>query len=125
MILLEIFIIASLVVAALGIGFAVFYSVIAFITIFQVNRKWASHGLETEAEVIQQEIKRMRRGAPLYFIHYRYHALTPQGKQEFTHIEQVWFFEYERYPVGTKLRICYLPESPQTAIRAEKVVKRR
>ena len=113
----------ALVVIVLALGFAVIYSVYMFVGAWRKNSLLAERGVEVEGEVVEQFVKRYApKGAPAYYVTYRYTAPTPNGEQEFKRTEAVWFFEFDRFLVGTKVSVRYLPDNPKVVLLTKRVV---
>jgi hypothetical protein len=110
--------------AALALLFALGFAALMLSLAWRRNRQLAQRGVDVEGEVIERFQKTGGRQTPLYYITYRYHVPTPEGEKTFTATEQLWFFEWEQYQVGTLLQVRYLPENPSVALRSEKIVGR-
>jgi len=114
-----------IVFAAFLIGIMVFYAVIVLQAGIALNKQLAENGVEIEGEIVKRVVTSDPRYIAQFYIHYSYTVPTETGETTLTAMEQIWFFEHRRYPVGTKVRLIYDPKQPQAVRRAEKVLGRR
>jgi hypothetical protein len=91
---------------------------------WQRDRDLAKNGVDVEAEVIDREQTIGREGAPMCYITYRYRVTTPEGEQDLTNREQVFFLQYDRFQLGTKVWVTYLPSNPSVVLLSERVTGR-
>ncbi len=103
----------------------VIYVTVVFCMAWRRNQTLLRHGIDTQGEIIEREVKSNWWGSAEYIITYRYSVPTPEGDKAFTATERVWSMEYDDYPVGTNLSVRYLPSSPSDASRSKKIIGRR
>ena len=98
---------------------------IYFVIMLKAGKKEAllnRQGLTTDGEVVNWESQkpppiifwRQASSSPLAgFITYRYYADTPsQARQLFTKKENVWVAVHLKHPIGSSIRVRYLPSDP-------------
>jgi len=100
----------------------------------QAGRKEAllkDQGVTTEAEVVSWDWQKPFIRAPRApsssptagFITYRFYADTPnQTRQLFTKKENVWVAVHLKYPIGSSIRVRYLPSDPNICQIAESIL---
>jgi hypothetical protein len=118
------FILFVLAIVAILVAVALVIALVAFVRAVQKNRKLAQHGVETEADVISHRQEKVYRSVgSQYYITYRYEAIPPLGtKTTFTHEENVWLAVYDKYPVGSRFKVRYLPDDPKVVQRSATLI---
>jgi hypothetical protein len=108
---------------------------IYFVIMLMAGKKEAKlnrQGVTTDGEVVNWEWQKRR---PITFRHqapssplagfmtYRYYADTPsQARQLFTQTENVWVAMHLKHPIGSTIRVRYLPSDPSICQIAESIL---
>lgn len=112
------------VIITLPLVAAVLIALVSFVKALRKNRKLARHGIETEAEVISHRQEKVYRSVgSQYYITYRYEAIPPMGgRATYTHEENVWLAVYDKYQVGSRFKVRYLPDDPKVVQRSATLI---
>jgi hypothetical protein len=120
-----------------GVAILVMVSLIPiyFVVMLKAGKKEAvlrREGVTTDGEVVHWEWQKPPRAifwrrassSPFAgFITYRYYADTPgQARQLFTKKENVWVTMNQKRPIGSPIRIRYLPGNPAICQIAESIL---
>jgi len=83
------------------------------------NDRLTREGVAVDGEVVSWEEQKAEFGGHRHsaalggFITYRFSVeVAGKGKQEITHTDNVWIWIRNRYPVGSRLPVRYLPSDP-------------
>lgn len=79
----------------------------------QIERQVEREGVATEGVVTARRVSPRRRGATIYYLTYQYTPHKPDGtSQNLTNETAVAYADYDRYFVGDKIPLRYLPDVP-------------